>query len=336
MKILLTFDYELFLGSKTGTVDNCLVHPMNLYLEAVRPYGVHFTIFVDAAYLYMMKKYSDKYACIAEDYQKIGRHLCWLHQQGHDIQLHIHPQWYFSTFDGEEWHLDKKHYKLSDVPQNEMERLMVESKKLLDDIVSKKTIAFRAGGFSAQPTTLLAGLFEKTGLWIDSSVCPGEYYDSECQRYDYRRVERKELYRFEADICQEQEKGGFTEIPLSMYRVTPLFHWRLLVVRLLEKVTKRTVHKTYGDGHSVKTTKKSILHRLFHSCSTMATVDGYKISFLQDAILTSLRQKRKMMCVLGHPKLATPYSVGKLSKICSNAINEGCQFCTLTELMQSR
>ena len=334
MKLLLTLDYELFLGSKTGTVDRCLIKPLNSYLEAVCCYGVYFTIFVDAAYLYMLEKHKDEYDNLKLDYEKIVQHLRWLHQLGHDIQLHIHPQWYFSTFDGKEWHLDTKHYKLSDVPQDEMERLMVESKKLLDEIIGKKTIAFRAGGFSAQPTTLLTRLFKKNGLWIDSSVCPGEFYDSKYQQYNYRNVVNTGMYHFEEDICQEQKHGILVEVPLSMYRVSPLFHWRLLLVRLMTKIIKNAKHNTYGDGQSVKTTKASIFHRLFHYCSTMATIDGFKIAFLKDAIQEKVKQGEKTMCILGHPKLATPYSVEKLSEICAYVKNKGYHFSTITELLK--
>ena len=334
MKLLFTLDYELFLGHKTGTVDCCLIQPLNFYLEAVRNYGVHFTIFVDAAYLYMLEKYKAKYANLKVDYEKIVHHLRNLQLQGHDIQLHIHPQWYFSTYDGETWHLDTRHYKLSDVPTETMQHLLKASKNILDNIINKKTIAFRAGGFSAQPTKLLIGLFKDNDLVIDSSVCPGEYYDSQYQQYDYRSVVNTEVYHFGEDICQEQMCGTFVEVPLSMYRVTPWFHWKLLFVRLMTKMIKNAKHNVYGNGQSVRTANSSIFHRLSHDCSTMVTIDGYKIAFLKDAIQEKAKLGKNMMCILGHPKLATPYSVKKISEICAYANEKGYSSCTITELLK--
>ena len=33
MNILLTLDYELFLGAKTGSIENCLIRPLEAYLQ---------------------------------------------------------------------------------------------------------------------------------------------------------------------------------------------------------------------------------------------------------------------------------------------------------------
>lgn len=317
MKLLFTLDYELFLGSRSGDVENCLIKPMRLYLDRVEQYGLRFTIFVDAAYLYILKQYAERYPTLRCDVEKVSAHLQELQRRGHDIQLHIHPQWYYSTFDGTEWQIDTNHYKLSDIPANEVKRLFKESKDLLDGIIGKKTTAFRAGGFSAQPTNLLTELFAENGLVLDSSVCPGAYYDSVYQNYDYRNCLQTALYRFDDDICVNRKDGRFVELPISMHGVSPQFHWRLVAVKLWSRFTKSTKHKTLGNGISVKTTGNSIINRLTHYCDTMATIDGFKISFLKDAIIRNSTAQRETMCILGHPKLATPYSVEKIEAICA-------------------
>lgn len=333
MKLLLTLDYELFLGSHTGTVDNCLIRPLDSYLEAVDSYGVHFTIFVDAAYLYALDRQKNRFATLNDDYEKIKNHLQRLHKGGHDIQLHIHPQWFYSEFDGREWHLDTKHYKLVDIPHLDCFRLVKESKSILDNMIDKSTKVFRAGGFSAQPTAILTDMFDRCGLKVDSSVCPGECYKSDYQRYDYRDVLKKINYRFDDNICEEEENGRFMEVPLSMYSISPVFHWKLAAIRLLEKFSKHTLHDTYGDGQSIHATRTSIVHRLIHSSNTMATIDGYKISFLKDAIAKYDKSGYDIMCIIGHPKLATPYSVRKMRDLCEYAKQMGHEFYTMTEVI---
>lgn len=336
MKLLFTLDYELFLGSKTGGVEACLIQPLNSYIEAVADYGVRFTIFVDAAYLYVLKKYAAKYECLNKDYHLVEQHLLMLQAAGHDIQLHIHPQWYFSTFDGKEWQLDTQHYKLSDVHREEMSHYVLESKLLLDKMIGKRTVAFRAGGFSAQPTSLLTALMVENGLLVDSSVCPGSHYSSPYQHYDYRHAPRKGMYRFEQDICYEEEEGRFWEVPISMYEVSPFFQWKLLFHRLIPKIVGNSRHAVYGDGRSVRTTRGSIIRRLLMPCHTMATIDGYKISFLKEAMKSCRRHGKEVMCILGHPKLATPYSIEKISDICDYARHRGYEFYTLTELIKEK
>lgn len=333
MKILFTLDYELFLGGRAGDVEECLINPLNLYLEGVEPLGVRFTLFVDAAYIYRLRQESDRHPQLQADYARVTDHLLQLQSRGHDIQLHIHPQWYYSTFDGSQWQIDSQHYKLSDIQVNDVKRWFQASKDLLDQIIGHKTRAFRAGGFSAQPTPLLAELFEENGLTLDSSVCPGAVYDSPCQKYDYRECPRVPLYSFDEDICVENPDGRFRELPITMHRVSPLFHWKLVAVKVWTRLMKSPRHKPLGNGLSVKATRDSIFRRLTRYYDTMATIDGFKVSFLLDSIQRNARQGHKVMCILGHPKLATPYSVAQLPKICNYALKQGHQFCTVTEII---
>lgn len=335
MKILFTLDYELFLGHKTGSVDHCLIEPMEKYLQAVAPYSLHFTIFVDASYLYALKKYADKFACLKRDYERVRQHLLSLQERGHDLQLHIHPQWYFSTFDGERWILDTVHYKLADVHQEELHHYVKASKDLLDTMIGKKTIAFRGGGFSVQPTRLLTDLMAENDLRLDSSVCPGTYYQSPYQSYDYRHAKCQGLYRFDNDLCKEQTDGRFVEVPLSMHKVGISFQWRLLWVRLMSKVVGKGQYAPYGDGLSIRTSRKDIFHRLLSSGYTMATIDGYKISFLKEAIDKQVQKQSEVICILGHPKLATPYSVKQLPHICAYLQMQGHECCTMSALLDA-
>lgn len=333
MKILFTLDYELFLGSRTGTVEECLVKPLNLYLDKVEKYGLRFTIFVDAAYLFALKRGAKLHEKLRHDFQTVSAHLLFLQERGHDIQLHIHPQWYFSTFTGTEWKLDVTHYKLSDVAEEEMQRLFRESKSLLDNLLGKQTIAYRAGGFSAQPTGKLTALFRQNDLLCDSSVCPGVKYSSNSQRYDYTTVPNKTFYRFENDICQEETNGGFLEIPITMHEVSPLFHWKLAFVRLAQKFGLSSFHSTFGNGLGVVTTNESILERLSKRVNTMATIDGYKIQFLKAAISQQEKNSCDLMCIIGHPKLATPYSVDCIESVCCYIKEHHHEFCTFSDLL---
>ena len=331
MKVLLTLDYELFLGSKCGSVKNCLTLPMDFILRESNPANVRFTLFVDAAYLYVLNKFKDKYESLKNDYDEVCKHLLYLQKNGHDIQLHIHPQWYFSEYNGTEWVMDTIHYKLSDVDEELMMSLFLESKELLDKIIGKKTIAFRAGGFSAQPTSLLTKLFYATGIVVDSSVCPGTSYDSDCQKYDYTHVPSKSLYRFSEDICTEDSQGVFFELPITMINVSPVFHWKLALTKLAVKFGVGRQFKRMGDGISVKTTGNSIFERMTKTVRTMAAIDEYKASLLKQAYRKAMTNGNDYFCVLGHPKLATSYSVKKLVGFCDFVKKCNGEFITLSD-----
>ncbi|MBO4961663.1 MAG: hypothetical protein J6C80_05465 [Flavobacteriales bacterium] len=327
MNIILTLDYELFLGKNTGSIDNCLIRPLDAYIESIEKYGAKFTIFVDATYLYRLKDYSTKYEKAAEDYKKISTHIKNLQQRGHEIQLHIHPHWFYSDYNGQEWNMDQTHYKLCDLPLEEAEKIFSSSKALLDSIIGSATTAFRAGGFSTQPTEILKQLFEQNEIKADTSVCPGNIYDSPQQKYDYLRVPVVDKYMFSNDICLEDPQGKYIEIPITTYKISPLFYWKLACNRLL----KLNRHRIWGDGEAVVTTAESIKVRLTRYTQAMACIDGYKISYLKDIYKFQKKRNREILCVLGHPKLATNYSVIKLEEFCKYATSDGAKFLTISQ-----
>ena len=51
MNIYFTFDYELFFGSNSGTIENCIVKPTNELIKIANKYNVKFTFFVDSGFL---------------------------------------------------------------------------------------------------------------------------------------------------------------------------------------------------------------------------------------------------------------------------------------------
>lgn len=327
MNICITLDYELFLGAKTGTVKRCLIEPLEAFEHASRNGQVFFTIFVDATYLYRIFLLKEKERDLAADYDSLVLHLQQLKEHGHDIQLHIHPHWAYSNYCNGEWVLDHDHYKLSDLSPDEASRIVAESKELLDEIVGYKTSIFRAGGFSAQPTSLITKIFNDSHIIADSTVCPGTKYDSAQQQYDYVDAPHAQLYRFSDDINQPQENGKFLEIPFTMHHVSPVFHWKLAFNRLFPS----EVHKKMGDGESVKTTSESIVERMTRFYDCPVTIDGYKANFLMAAYKRVKRNGCKQLTILGHPKLATPYSVGMLERFVGAATAAGDKFITLTQ-----
>ena len=337
MKILLTLDYELFLGSRTGSVEHCLIEPMEHLQKAVDTVGAKFTIFVDATYLLRARQLSIGHKQLTADVEQITNHIKQLDAAGHDVQLHIHPHWAYSTYDDGEWRLDHNHYKLCDLEPETACQLTAQAKALLDETIGHSTRAFRAGGFSAQPTSLLRQVFERNALVADSTVCPGTSYNSNQQRYDYTKVSTKsDIYQFGDDICQPQSNGPFIEVPISMYEVSPIFHWRLAFNRVADRLVKLPNHHTYGDGISVKTAGESIVARLTSRQNCQATIDGFKIAFLDDALRSAKLMGKNVFTVLGHPKLATPYSVERLATFVKHAADIGDTFTTISQLIDKQ
>jgi hypothetical protein len=321
MKIYLTLDYELFLGSIMGSVESCLVRPMEYLCGMADKYNIKFTIFVDACYLLALKKFM-KYEEIDRDYKTVIDHLLFLKQNGHHMGLHLHPHWLYADYNGNDWTIAPNHYKLSDIPLEEAKNIVIESKLFLEEIVNEKIKVFRAGGFSIQPFEPYSELFKEIGLDTDSSVLSGMNYDSDNQQYDYRDAPYKDFYCFNSDICKENSNGLFNEYPIATHIISPVFWWKLSVLKILSKITGEGEHKIFGDGRSVETTSESIISRLTKPQMAFACMDGYKSSLLFKMQEKHLRQfgKNSHFVIIGHPKLASSYSVGMLDKFILESI----------------
>ena len=54
--LLLSVDYELFFGDDAGTVENCMIRPLNHLMEILEPSGSKMTVFIDVMHYYRLKE----------------------------------------------------------------------------------------------------------------------------------------------------------------------------------------------------------------------------------------------------------------------------------------
>lgn len=220
--IVLSFDYELFFGDRSGTVQKTLIEPTNLLLDEMDSVGFKGNFFVD----YLMLKYlaleSDKQC--KKDYDAIINQLKDMVRRGHRIELHIHPHWVDAKYNGNgTWNYDNfNHYGLNAFSYNEITTMFEEGTRILENIAhtvdpSYKVIAFRAGGWAIQPFEMVREGFERTGIMIDSSVSSGVYIDKDNTIVDFTKAPVKSSYHFSSDVCQEEPNGKFIEVPISAY-----------------------------------------------------------------------------------------------------------------------
>ena len=66
-KILLTFDYELFLGAKSGSVDNCLIVPTDMLLDVMERHQTKAIFFVDTTYIMRMCEWANSNSLFAKN-----------------------------------------------------------------------------------------------------------------------------------------------------------------------------------------------------------------------------------------------------------------------------
>lgn len=328
MNIFLTYDYELFFGESTGSVEKCLIEPTERLLKLSQRFKVKMTFFVDVGYLIKLDEFATIFPQLQGDREKVHANLKTILESGNSIQLHIHPHWEKSFYKDGKWHvITNNAYKLDDFSDVEIRRIVRAYKMYIDTFIGQKTTTFRAGGWCIQPFSRLKDLFKELEIEYDSSVFPGGRFSSDHYSFDFTKAPKKAHYRFEEDECKEDPNGYFTEYPISSWNYSPLFYWRLYAWgRLIP-----SQHKMLGDGKflSQPGRKKSVLTNFtWNHVST----DGFYASKLKACLKAFEAKNFSDMVVIGHPKSMTNYSFKALEKFLKSNHTKH-QFITFNDLV---
>jgi hypothetical protein len=308
MNIFITLDYEIFFGSNSGTQERCILHPTKLLLDILNQYNIKATFFIDSGYLIKMDEHRTEFPQIEKDYQEVIAQILELDKDGHDIQLHIHPHWEDSFYDGEKWILDTTRYKLHDFSSLEIADIIHRYKKVLTNIVGDKVFVYRAGGWCMQPFAKIEEALKRENIWLDSTVFRGGLNESITHSFDFREMPKLDNWMFDKDPLVVEKKGFFREIPISSYRVSPLFFWKLAFFKKLGS----SQYRAFGDGSAAGGSKWDKFRMLFKPTFSVVSIDGMKIDFLEKAYQSYKKKLAEHFVLIGHQKSLTPYSLKKL------------------------
>ncbi|MBD3636441.1 MAG: hypothetical protein HUJ25_03790 [Crocinitomicaceae bacterium] len=307
MQIFLTYDYELFFGNPTGTVEKCIIEPTNKLREISEETGVNFVFFIDVGYIKKLGEYKDQFPKVEKEYKKVVKQIKTLVFEGHDCQLHIHPHWEDCTHDGEKWNMVTDRYKLDDFSDDEIDSIVKEYHSILENLTEKKVTSYRAGGWCLQPFDRVKSSFEDIGIKLDSTVFPGGKFTEGNYYYNFVNTPDQGRWRFSNDLTIEDTSGPFWEYPIASFYYNPLFFWKLFALGRMFPDD----HKPIGDGYPMSSPglRKKMLTT---GIRLSASVDGYFITKLNKVLRVNQDLGYDEMVVLGHPKACTKFALKKL------------------------
>ena len=326
MQIFLTYDYEIFFGNPTGTVEKCIIEPTNLIRKISERTGVKMVFFVDVGYIKKLAQYRTVSKSADEDYQAVTNQIRTLVKEGHDCQLHIHPHWEDCKYDSKQWKMVTDRYKLVDFDDKEIERIVLEYQKILKDLTGKEVSSYRAGGWCLQPFARMQSAFVKARIKLDSTVFPGGKFTAGNYYYDFTDSPKLSKWRFSDNLRRVESDGDFWEYPISSYFYSPLFFWRLFALGRLNP----DQHKPMGDGYPMSSPglRKQMLTKGKLLC---ASVDGYFVTKLDKVLKANQEKGFEEMVVLGHPKACTKFALKKLEQFINENKNKH-EFITFADL----
>lgn len=259
--VVLSVDYEIF-GNGSGDVLQHVVQPAASMARICRDHGAPLTVFFEAEEYHSFAENGQPLtqALGYDPAQKIAGQVAALAAQGHDFQLHLHPEWVGARFEQGRWLLRRDHRTVDEVFESLQETTdyVASRKQLLEELmaaggVHRKVTTYRAGAFSAQPGVKLLAALAENALLIDSSVVKGLHGGP--ANLDYRQApSAKGPWRVKDEVSREDSGGRVWEFPicsimgrrfeqLSLSRLRAKFSKNVPKDRQMELVSQLGINK---------------------------------------------------------------------------------------------
>lgn len=227
IECIFTIDYEIY-GNGEGSLRELIFEPARQLQRIFNEAGVKIVVFVEAAELEKIETAKTDPA-ITDVKQQIQS----LYKQGHEIALHLHPQWCKGQFNNGKWALDNGEYNLCVLPEQRIVEIVDGAIKYLRTVLSEpefSPLSFRAGNWLFQPTQPIAKALSQRGIIVDSSVFKGGLQHQ--HQLDYRpAVNNGYFWKFQDNVNLVDPNGTMMEIPIYVQMVSP---WKLATKKRLD------------------------------------------------------------------------------------------------------
>ena len=317
MNLILTFDYELY-GDGSGDVFNEMIYPTSKILNICNEYNIKTTIFFEVIeYIKLKEEWQNgnTMGYKKNPIEAIDEQLKNALIDGHDIQMHIHPQWIDANYRDGCWSVNFSNWRLGDFKHKNYSTydILKNGKDVIENLlktidVNYKCIALRAGGYNIMPSFDVYNAMKKLDLKLDSSIYPGGYEDGSLSKYDYRGVSIHKDYwiadkndlRFSST---ENKDHSIYEIPIFAM-ILP--RWKKINFFRIKSFLKN--RKSSIKSFNAKTQNSKTLNKFkfffekealtWDFCLFQMSLHKYFIKY----IINSLSGKRNSFVLIGHPK----------------------------------
>jgi hypothetical protein len=210
IECIFTLDYEIY-GDGTGALKELVYEPAKQLRDIFGKWNARFVNFVEVA------EFEKIDACGTDPcIDLVKRQIKELYQEGFEIALHLHPQWWNAHYDQGKWFLDASEYNLCTLPRTRIAQIVEGSLDYLRHVIDRRDftpLSFRAGNWLFQPTQTAASVLAEKGVRIDSSVFKGGLQRN--HSLDYRRALQNGYYwHFDNDVTQPDSRGSWIEVPV--------------------------------------------------------------------------------------------------------------------------
>ena len=136
LNIIITIDYEIF-GGGGGDVKKHIIKPTNKILEICDKYSVPLTIMFEVNEYHKFVEYESE---LVRDTgyspaQEMKDQILNAYSRGHDVQLHIHPQWVDAEYKNSKWIMKNPGLSITEFSRTEINHIIQQGKRTIENII---------------------------------------------------------------------------------------------------------------------------------------------------------------------------------------------------------
>ncbi len=353
--LALTHDWELR-GDGSGDIEQIQFAPLRSLLEIYRKHNARTTFLPDVMQQVRFRQLESEHSELKSWADKWDGHVREAFRQGHDIQLHLHPQWRDGRYQNGRWHLNGD-WSILNYNHDAAYAMLAAGKEYLENLLrpidpSYRCIAFRAGALAAAPSDHLFKSLVSLGIQLDVSIAGGLFVNDRNLQLDYRDCE-EDFLPFYPDMGDARKVSGTREaivcVPLNHFYGSRRAVTRQNISLAANRISKgaprqpreQRINDQKSDGQSRlafafdKLVKPVLKRKYFVS-------DTGRLNYrLMQEMLGSIRQRARQsglpqvpVVLTNHPKdirdlAAIERFVGEMSRA------EDIKFLTLTEMYRN-
>jgi len=189
-------DWELR-GNGGGDPRRIQFRPMRELVRVFNRHGVRGSFNAEVMQQLTFRKFEAEHAELKELADEWDSAVLETYRQGHDVQLHVHPQWRDARYEDGRWRLTSDWNILNHEPEKAFEMLKA-GRDYLENLLRAvnpdyRCVSFRSGAWCIAPSKQILSQLAELGVTVDISIVGGVRYDTRNVRLDYTVCEESFL-----------------------------------------------------------------------------------------------------------------------------------------------
>lgn len=181
-------DWELS-GNGSGDVRSMQVEPMRELVRIYDRHGIRGSFNVEVTQQIEFRRAQDKHPELRDAADAWEQAVIDTKKAGHDIQLHIHPQWKNAVYDNGRWSLTSD-WSILNYTRDDAREMLHAGRDYLEGLLKRvdegyRCRSFRSGSWCIAPSDFMLDLLVEMGIDFDMSIVGGVTYDTKNIQLDY-------------------------------------------------------------------------------------------------------------------------------------------------------